>query len=933
MRLVGIFLPVFLVSILFQTCTDKPSSEQELPVEIVKVPDSVLLRRADSLFALAEHFNSIHRKDTALLFHQKSLEIKEAISPSDTSLVKNYLKVAGLYLEQFKYDVADQYLEKARLIESNSRLRPEVTVELLFQSVRCKENLQDFTTAHSILLKVSQLIIQYFPKDNSKISRKYFFMGANLYYQGKYHEGSDNYRKALQYTAPEQHREMGRIYLSLAMSLQEEQEINEALRYFKKAVEEGSIWAGPISEPIASVYTQMSGTFARLNMMDSALFYLRKNLHLRKKIHGEKNKYTFGAKYSLGQFFFEGANYDSALQYYQDGLVSLIDDFQSEQINANPKPDYTELNADLINCLVGKANSLEKLGSQESIHPELLDLSLATYRLADSVFNAFRDKATFDDQQLNQLELNYVPYDKVVSIALRLFELRKESKYSDLALQAMERSRAVLLRKSLNKAETYNSAGIKTSYRDRENSLARQYASILQQLSNKDLADKSVDSLNNELLKVSNDRSRLRQEIRHNNPNYFVINFDNKKLSVTDVQGFLKVENSVLLEYLWGEHYIYALAISGRSIKTKSIELTPAISRAMSAYLDEFRNDPERALRKEYFNSFCSNSFLLQQNLVGELLDESTQDSRLIISADGPLATFPFDALITQIPDTTEINYNLPYLMKNHSISYAYSSEILLHQSAVPRDGKKIIAFGYAGNDSANNVRSAMANLPGTREEIKAIEMIMENSVNQYWLEGDASENLFKQQASHFDIVHLALHGEADTTNALNSRLVFRTNADSLEDGSLYAHELYDMDLSQLDLAVLSACETGVGKQQTGEGVMSIARGFAYAGCPSLVVSLWKIDDRVSAKIMSQFYKYVKEGQSLDYALTRAKADYILNASEFNSHPFYWAAFMQVGNAQKLDIKKPNWWGWVLGMIVTTLSVIWVIKIRREARV
>jgi len=114
---------------------------------------------------------------------------------------------------------------------------------------------------------------------------------------------------------------------------------------------------------------------------------------------------------------------------------------------------------------------------------------------------------------------------------------------------------------------------------------------------------------------------------------------------------------------------------------------------------------------------------------------------------------------------------------------------------------------------------------------------------------------------------------------------------------------------------VLSACESGVGKQQAGEGVMSIARGFSYAGCPSLVISLWKIDDGTSAQVMKGFYNYLSDGAPLDISLARAKEDYIKSASEFNSHPFYWAAFLQVGDVRELDIRKPNWWGWVFRLV------------------
>jgi CHAT domain-containing protein len=248
------------------------------------------------------------------------------------------------------------------------------------------------------------------------------------------------------------------------------------------------------------------------------------------------------------------------------------------------------------------------------------------------------------------------------------------------------------------------------------------------------------------------------------------------------------------------------------------------------------------------------------------------------------------------------------------------------------REGRKILAMGYAGKGTSRVNRDGLNNLPGTEKEIMAIKEVMKNHVNLYYTEEGTTETNFKSQAKDFDVVHLAVHGQSDTLNAINSKLIFRTDKDSTEDGQLYAHELYTLDLSHLDLAVLSACESGIGKQQKGEGVMSIARGFAYAGCPSLVISLWKIDDRTTAQLMNKFYKYVSEGNALDISIANAKLDYIRGANEFNSHPFYWAAFLQVGNSEKLDIKKPNWWGWALAAIGLLLTVVAIYRLTSIAR-
>jgi CHAT domain-containing protein len=159
-----------------------------------------------------------------------------------------------------------------------------------------------------------------------------------------------------------------------------------------------------------------------------------------------------------------------------------------------------------------------------------------------------------------------------------------------------------------------------------------------------------------------------------------------------------------------------------------------------------------------------------------------------------------------------------------------------------------------------------------------------------------AVERRFKEEVSQYRIVHLAMHALIDDQNPMDSRLVFsQDTADIQEDGYLNAYELYDMEIPA-ELVVLSACETGYGKLERGEGIMSLARAFAYAGCPSIVMSHWLVDDKASAQLMDYFYRYLSEGLPKDEALRQAKQAYLETASVQKTHPFFWANFVLVGD-------------------------------------
>ncbi|MFK7772197.1 MAG: CHAT domain-containing protein [Saprospiraceae bacterium] len=118
-------------------------------------------------------------------------------------------------------------------------------------------------------------------------------------------------------------------------------------------------------------------------------------------------------------------------------------------------------------------------------------------------------------------------------------------------------------------------------------------------------------------------------------------------------------------------------------------------------------------------------------------------------------------------------------------------------------------------------------------------------------------------------------------------------------DDYLSNKDLYNF-FSQSRLAALSACNTGTGQLVKGEGVMSLSRGFIHAGCPSVVMSLWSVDDGSTSKIMENFYQNLRNGKTKDLALRQAKLDYLGSSKKSFQHPYYWAAFVQFGDARPL---------------------------------
>jgi CHAT domain-containing protein len=222
-------------------------------------------------------------------------------------------------------------------------------------------------------------------------------------------------------------------------------------------------------------------------------------------------------------------------------------------------------------------------------------------------------------------------------------------------------------------------------------------------------------------------------------------------------------------------------------------------------------------------------------------------------------------------------------------------------------------------------MRETLIPLPVVEAEINVLSELFEGELARSL---DANERFFKEKSASYGVIHLAMHGIVNPGMPILSSLAFSENKDSLEDNFLEAYEISQLKLNA-DLVVLSACETGYGEFQEGEGILSLARSFMYAGAPSLVVSLWQVNDASTAVIMKGFYTKIAEGMSKDKALQEAKMDYLESTVGVSGHPAFWSPFIQLGDSKAIElVPKSNkqLWIWILGGIATLLLGLFLRK-------
>jgi CHAT domain-containing protein len=220
--------------------------------------------------------------------------------------------------------------------------------------------------------------------------------------------------------------------------------------------------------------------------------------------------------------------------------------------------------------------------------------------------------------------------------------------------------------------------------------------------------------------------------------------------------------------------------------------------------------------------------------------------------------------------------------------------------------------------------------LAGTQKEVSRISRLVNTTV---YTGLEATEENFRKDAEKYDILHLAMHAFINDSLPAFSSLAFAQtdSSDVLNNGLLNTSDIYNLKL-QAALTVLSACNTGMGKLRKGEGIMSLARGFLYAGCPSIIMSLWEVEDNSGTEIISSFYKNLKRGKAKDEALRMAKLEYLENANSRMAHPHYWLGFVSIGDESPIYKSYDFYFFIVLILALTGVGIDQIIRIKKARR-
>ena len=504
------------------------------------------------------------------------------------------------------------------------------------------------------------------------------------------------------------------------------------------------------------------------------------------------------------------------------------------------------------------------------------------------------------------------PYDQLIDLLIT------EGRAVD-AFVVAEQERARVFLEMLSTSRDSIARAAPASFADSERQLIDRIKTTQALLRTGDLSDQRRSELLASVGRFESRLSDLRLELAVANPSLANARYPRLWSSGELQSKILSSDESLVSFYLGGTRSV-AWVLTPHRLTAVVLPPAKTIERDAHAALDALRNP---------IAGDTTPLAALGRDLQIDAVERLATGARLVIVPHGVLHDVPFDALV---------DAGGQMLVQRFAISYAPSASSLAFLRSVQRPVSQpsttllVVADPVVGPSAGTTVRQAdlghlnlLAPLPRSGEEAKKIAQLFGQAAHV--LQGrDATRAALRiHGAESASILHFATHGLIDETHPDRSGLVLTADPPR-DDGLLQVRDIYKLHLDA-DLVTLSACETALGQNVTGEGIVGLTRAFFFAGARSVVASMWDVDDASTSDLMQRFYANIRAGQPIDLALQHAKMDFVRDGKP----AFYWAAFVVSGNARTVVASPPSSPRWTLWAMVTATiagAYLWIVNVR-----
>ncbi|MEM9337277.1 MAG: CHAT domain-containing tetratricopeptide repeat protein [Bacteroidota bacterium] len=878
--------------------------------------------------------------DCALDYQNNALRILSEMKNVPVSRVASALtNIGSTYRDLGQYDRAMEYYEKAKQAYLKKYESDYIDLADLYFNMG---DIQVLTESHDLARTYFRQALNLRLSEqghlHTKVANCYNALGNVYHALEKYDTASSYYQKALASYSEQfgiQHPKVASIYNNMGKVHQANEQFSQAGLYFERALAIQQQVLGTDHPKLSLSYTNLGINHELSGSYEEAISYFQQAIAVKERSVGKKHANLADDYNNQARVFFKQKQYAKAVRMYQQAITRNVVGFDDVNPESTPTMKGYLHGQTLLHSLLGKVNALSSQGQAfpELKKPKLMD---ETYRACDRLIDQVRSATYLESDKVRLGIIAKEVYTHAIG-----FYLNEHTDF-EYAHYLSEKSRAMVLLEAISDRSAQHYAGIPDDLLKNERRLRTQQAFLRQKLTGT-LSEKDAKNYRQQLTTAYEDHQNLIHYLEEKYPAYYTLKHGNHTASARQIRQHLD-QNTAMITYFRSDSMLVSFVLTQQNMIVHKIALPKTFQKTLQQMLTVIHTPPGLEVPPPV-RLFDSLAYRLHDRLLkNPLAGLPAAIEKLILIPDGELNLLNFGTLVTDTSAHTgaDLDFSqLSYVLKEYDISYAASANLWLdaRQDAqkITHDRGESVAMDFGGFAPAYDtrklitkstpkmvaslVRSEEMPLPGAKEEVLQIAELVDGHA---WTGHEVTVQTFRDKVADYNILHLAMHALLDDEDPMRSNFVFANPDSSTADYYLYASEIYTMNLNAR-LAVLSACNSGAGTVKQGEGIMSLSRAFVYAGCPSLVTSLWKTSDLASSAIMVDFYKNLKDGSDIDGGLRLAQLNYLKSVGHPHySHPFYWAPFIAIGNTKgvRFDTSRSS-----VMMIMLSLSVAGVLSL------
>ncbi|MEO1260696.1 MAG: CHAT domain-containing tetratricopeptide repeat protein [Bacteroidota bacterium] len=891
----------------------------------------------------------------AIEFYQKAIDYAASTIGENIEGIGNaHMNKGNIFRRLGQYEKAISSYEKSIGIFKEVLQPPHVRFGIVYTNLGLThENIKDFEKANYFNQKALQSFLATVGDKHYYTYSLYHNMGIIFKETGEYAKALDYERKALAIG-----REMfstdpviGDIYTMMGSAYREMGELEPALNNYQKGFDFKRKHYPDNEHSLTHSYNGLGLTYTDLGEFDKAIYFFEKDIAIEKNLFGDNYPDLAYTLNSLASVYFKKKEFNTALKYYHKSF-----DISNYNFGENhPRTAFVLVN---IGNLYLEQNKWEEalnyferaeksFGVGESLEKDWPDLSSYSYlpkifygkgKALEAIYAntndlAFLEKAISNWSKgvayLEHLrwsletarskniltEKSYPIYEGAIRSNLLAYEQTNNNNYLNNIFTAFEKSKNFLMLQTISSLKAKQFSSIPDSLLEKEKQLKTEIAWLetqhLKEREEKKINESKIDSLSESIFFKKKLLVNLIRSYEEGHPKYFELKYGTDYTTIKSLQKKL-APNQTLLEYFVGKNDMYIFVVSPKGTKVIKTKIDFPLERWITELRESITdyptaNNKSEKLYNQGFGIYQKTAHQLFQKLIAPIGELSES---LIIVPDDVLWNIPFEVLLKH--ENGDKYKSLPFLLLDHNIAYGFSATLWQEIKQLKSSNKKLLAIApsFKQSDFENTRDKVFKELKFNKTEvIEIVDKIGGTSMTDTF----ATKNAFIKIGKQYALLHLATHVYLDENNSENSYLAF-SPSDSAG-WKLYVRDLYNQYFPS-EMVVLSACKSGVGKIQKGEGLISLSRGFAYAGAKSLVTSLWQVNDRATSNIMTSFYEGLKLNKNKDTALRQAKIEYLKNQKEDHlASPFYWAAFVALGNMETIGFNSSHYFYYLSGAV------------------